>query len=212
MSKNNQFYLQQDHNGLPRGLLVEECEKPTQVGFAQAMVENPNPSRCVKPVGVMGDAHVTPVLLFSDILDELHPDDPKKVGPFVLSESTSRDVGRDRLPPGKLLAVGFRRNHPELQLIVCWNTDKAEELKELFDAKDYSPVVKAIKDLIVSEEADSPMRKMRLVKDFDDTVVSVYMTVTPEELAKSVVEYNWKDPSSNWITGMTAAIDSTFTH
>lgn len=113
------FYLQREFNGLPAGLPLERTE-PTSAHYQARAMVGPDvvPTGYYRPYGIEGDKEVLAIPLFEGIIGNLHPKDPKVVGPFVAGKVT---IDYDRLPADMFCNIVYIKDHPYVNAFVCIN-------------------------------------------------------------------------------------------
>lgn len=109
-------FLQVPFSVLPAGTMVKKVEPDSAMYQARAMVgSNPTPFTRYVVVGDEEGASIY-VPAFEGIVGDLHPQDPKVIGPFVVK---SIKVDYDRLPEGKEAQACIVHTYPTAYVSVC---------------------------------------------------------------------------------------------
>lgn len=111
-------YLQKEHAGLPAGTPLERAEMTSAHHQARAMVGTALPSGYYRLAGTTGPATLM-IPLFKGLVEETHPNDPSKTGPYVCVGFET--LAPDRLPVKYLAVIAVNRNYPTSKVGVVLN-------------------------------------------------------------------------------------------
>lgn len=114
------YYLQEDYQGLPKGMPLVKAE-PTSAHYqAKATVGNSYPCGYYRPIGTHDDKEVVMIPYFEGLLDTVHPNDPSVTGPYVSGNVTIQ--GKDLLDKNISAIVVYKKQYPNMHLDIVFNT------------------------------------------------------------------------------------------
>ena len=111
-------YLQREYEGLPAGTPLERAEMSSAHHQARAMLRDSVPARYYRLAGTEGPATIM-IPAFEGVIGELHPNDPKRTGPY--SCTGYEVVGPDRLSARYLAKIEVGCDYPTSKVVVILN-------------------------------------------------------------------------------------------
>lgn len=142
------YFLQEDYSNFLAGTPLEEAEPTAAHLQARTCVVNPESSAYYRVIGTTGADDVFMVPRFSGLVDEIHPTDPRRTGPYVAGKGCR--VVKDRLPEHLVAKVVWERNYPYMEAVVIMNDKPAEGANDFLVCKPTDVNVFGLYELVLN--------------------------------------------------------------